>query len=173
MFSFLKINTESESGDRSSKLKLILILGGALLGIFLLLFGSGAFHTKGNTTEIGTDTANHEQILIDYQSYLESKVKSICESVNGVGNVTVIVTLDSGFESVYAIEMNDGNEQYVVLGSGSSASALLLTESPPAVRGIGVVCTGGNNATVRRELTALLSAVFHITSNRIYITESG
>ena len=173
MFPFFKTNTEPESGDRSSKLKLILILGGALLGIFLLLFGSGAFHTKQNTTETDANDSNHEQALLDYQSYLEGKVKSICESVNGVGNVTAIVTLDSGFESIYAIETSDGNEQYVVLGSGSSASALLLTESPPAVRGIGVVCTGGNSATVRRELTSLLSAAFHISSNRIYITGSG
>lgn len=172
MFSFLKVNTENESGDRSSKLKLILILGGALLGIFLLLFGSGAFHTKEEPNEEGANDLSHEQTLLDYQTYLEGKVKSICESVNGVGNVTAIVTLDSGFESVYAIEMNDGNEQYVVIGSGSSASALFLTESPPAVRGIGVVCTGGNSATVRRELTSLLSAAFHISSNRIYITAS-
>ena len=173
MFSFLKVSTENESSDRSSRLKMILIIGGALLGIFLLLFGSGTFHTQDEPSDVDSNDSNHEQSLLDYQAYLEGRVKSICESVSGVGNVTAIVTLDSGFESVYAIETEEGNEQYVVIGSGSSASALLLTESPPAIRGIGVVCTGGNSATVRRELTSLLSAAFDIASNRIYITGSS
>lgn len=173
MFAFLKTNPEAEPSDRSAKLKMILIVGGALLGIFLLLFGSGAFHTQSETkTEESTDPTSEEELIL-YQTYLEERVKAICESVNGVGNVTAIVSLDSGFESVYAIEDVDGNTQYVVLGSGSSASALFLTESPPAVRGIGVVCTGGNNATVRRELTSLLAAAFHISSNRIYVTGSS
>lgn len=170
MFSFLKSNSDSEGGERSNKLRLILIVGGALLGVFLLLFGSGVFHTETEEMTEETASASSEDELLRYQSYLEERVKALCETVKGVGNVTAIVSLESGFEAIYATEENDGNEQYVVLGSGASAQALFLTHTAPTVSGIGIVCTGGDNASVRQELTSLLSATFHISSNRIYIT---
>ena len=44
---------------------------------------------------------------------------------------------------------------------------------PSEIAGIGIVCSGGANDNVRRELISLLSATFHISSNRIYITEAG
>ena len=89
------------------------------------------------------------------------------------GNVTVVVTLSGSFESVYATEWPDGNEEYVILGSGSSAAPIYLSRSAPEIAGIGIVCSGGANDNVKRELIALLSATFHISSNRIYITEAG
>ena len=108
-----------------------------------------------------------------YQDYLEKRIKTLCESVSGVRNVTVVVTLSGSFESVYATEWPDGNEEYVILGSGSSASPIYLSRSAPEIAGIGIVCSGGANDNVRRELISLLSATFHISSNRIYITEAG
>lgn len=170
MVSFFKGNTEEVSGERTNKLRLLLIVGGALLGVFLLLFGSGAFHSEEEApVDKGTYSTSEDEVLI-YQAHLEKRVKELCETVRGVGSVTVIVSLESGFEAIYATEENDGNEQYVILGSGASAQALFLSKASPSVNGIGIVCTGGDNPTVRRELTSLLSATFHISSNRIYIT---
>ena len=73
---------------------------------------------------------------------------------------------------MYATELINGNEEYVIVGSGSSSSALLLCRREPEIAGIGVVCCGGGNADVRRELLSLLSATLHVSGNRIYITEA-
>ena len=64
-------------------------------------------------------------------------------------------------------------EEYVILGSGSSASPIYLSRTAPEIAGIGIVCSGGANDNVKRELISLLSATFHISSNRIYITEGS
>ena len=167
MFDFLKKGTATEKG----RLRLYLLLGCGLLGILLILFGSGGQKAVESAKETPYSTSTDE--LVIYQDYLEERIKTLCESVNGVRNVTVVVTLSGSFESVYATEWLDGNEEYVILGSGSSASPIYLSRSAPEIAGIGIVCAGGSNDNVRRELISLLSATFHISSNRIYITEAG
>lgn len=167
MFDFLKKGSTLEKG----KLRLYLLLGCGVLGVLLILFGSGGKKAEQAAQEKTYSTATDE--LVIYQDYLETRIKKLCESVSGVRNVTVVVTLSGSFESVYATEWPDGNEEYVILGSGSSASPIYLSRSAPEIAGIGIVCSGGANDNIRRELISLLSATFHISSNRIYITEAG
>jgi hypothetical protein len=162
---------KSENGEeeKSGNIKRWLILAGAALGIALLLWG-------GNVTQEGTQTESAvydpaEDELVLYQKYLEEQVRELCESVTGVSGVTAVVTLSGGFESVYATEISGDDEQYVIVGSGSSASALFLSRSAPTIAGIGIVCKGGSDATLRQELIRLLSATYHVSTNRIYITE--
>ena len=167
MFGFL----QKENGTQSGRAKLWLLLICGAVGILLLLLGSGS---KQQTVTEGTPPySTKTDELVIYQDYLETRIKKLCESVSGVRNVTVVVTLSGSFESVYATEWPDGNEEYVILGSGSSASPIYLSRSAPEIAGIGIVCSGGANDTIRRELISLLSATFHISSNRIYITEAG
>ena len=167
MFDFLKKGNLKENG----RLRLYLLLGCGVLGVLLILFGSGEKKAPSSPTDSPYSTSTDE--LVIYQDYLEARIKKLCESVSGVKNVTVVVTLSGSFESVYATEWPDGNEEYVILGSGSSASPIYLSRSAPEIAGIGIVCSGGANDNVRRELISLLSATFHISSNRIYITEAG
>ncbi len=166
----------SKEGDDSSthgKTPLLLLAGVALIGILLILFGGqlGKDEKKEDSTE-APDTKTAQEELESYQSYIEARVKSLCESVKGVENVTVAVTLSGNFEEIYAKELSDGNETYVVLGSGSNASALYISRKAPEITGIGVVCRGGGNDNVRQELLSLLSAAFKVPANRIYITEA-
>ena len=167
MFDFLK----KGNALQNRRLRLYLLLGCGVLGILLILFGSSGKKAEKTAEETPYSTSTDE--LVIYQDYLESRIKNLCESVSGVRNVTVVVTLSGSFESVYATEWPDGNEEYVILGSGSSASPIYLSRSAPEIAGIGIVCSGGANDNVRRELISLLSATFHISSNRIYITEAG
>ncbi len=168
MFDFLK----KKAGDPKAKNgKLLLLVLGAAVGILLLLFGGG---TEKATEAVTTDPyrIGKDEIVI-YQNYLEKEIKSLCESVRGVENVTVVVTLSGSFESVYATEWKGGDEEYVIIGSGSSAEALFLTRAAPKIEGIGIVCRGGSSDSVRNELIPLLAATYHVSSHRIYITEAG
>ena len=167
MFEFLKKGNSKENG----RLRLYLLLGCGVLGILLILFGSST-KTPQNSDENSPYSTSTDELVI-YQDYLEARIKTLCESVSGVRNATVVVTLSGSFESVYATEWPDGQEEYVILGSGSSASPIYLSRSAPEIAGIGIVCSGGANDNVRRELISLLSATFHISSNRIYIKEAG
>lgn len=149
-----------------------LIVIGALCGVLLLVFGSG-LGSRSDRNAAPADTAGAEEELAAYRTSLAADIRALCESVEGVSDVTVALTLSGGFRDVYATEAaRDGGEQYVIVGSGGNASALLLSRSAPEVSGIGIVCRGGISPGIRQELTALLSAAYHVPSNRIYITEA-
>ena len=116
MFDLLKkSNGEREGSTR----KPWIVLLGAVLGILLLLFGSGVGKAQSNTNTPQIP-ATQQNEMTDYQQYLEERVVSICSSVAGVGKVSAIVTLAGGFEAVYATELQKECEDYVILGNGSN-----------------------------------------------------
>ena len=159
------------SMKKSGKLAVAILLLAA--GALLLLFGNrGGKDTTPAMPDGPTEEAARS--VEEYRAELESRMEVICSRVAGVGQVEVVVTLDGGFSYVYATDKKttSGGEtvSYVTVGSGDKESLVYLTERPPAIVGIGVVCTGGMDATVRREVTALLSAAFGVGSNKIYVT---
>ncbi len=137
----------------------------AAIGLIFLLWGSFGF--GDNEAESTPD-----EIEV-YCKYLEEQAVRLCESVDGVSGVTVALTLEGGFEQVYAADkkISSGGQsiEYVKVGSELCA----VSVSTPNVAGIGVTCRGGDNDLVRAELTALLSAAFGVKANKIYITEAG
>ncbi len=167
MFSFFK---NDKNHDDKKKTYLWLMILGAIAGIALLFLGNREATATPQDQAAVYELSDDE--LIIYQTHIEQRVKSLCSSVNGVGNVTAIVTLEGGFSSEYAVEYKNGNEEYVIVGSGSSQTGLFLSRAAPRIAGIGVVCHGATNASVQKELTALLSAAFNVPSNRIYITQA-
>lgn len=151
---------------------------GAVVGVGLILIGNG----KGTEHQKqSAQTTSSSDPLYEYVAWTEQKIVSLCSSVRGVSEVRVAVSFAGDFSYVYATDSDtqekDGaserQEQYVTVGSGSSEQTVLLTRTPPAVSGIGIVCRGGGDAGVRQELTALLSAAFGIGSNKIYIAEAN
>ena len=161
-----------ESGDSKSdgrKPMRWLWIVAAVGAILLLLGGMELSQERAEEPEQVYSPEKDELVL--YQQYLEARIQSLCESVSGVGEVTAAVTLSGGFTSEYATEWVDGNEEYVILGNGSSASALFLTRKAPDIAGIGIVCHKKGSDSVRAELISLVSAAFHVPTNRIYVTQ--
>ena len=155
--------------EKKSRASIYAILGAAV-GLLLLLWGSFGGVSEATPS---SDTAEIEA----YCAYLEAQAVKLCESVKGVSNVTVTITLDGGFEQIYATDKSvSGNTQsfeHVKLGSGSGAQLCAVSVSAPRVAGIGVTCRGGGSDRVRAELTELLCAAFGVGANKIYIAEAG
>ena len=149
-----------------SKGRLWLLVGGAVLGLALLLISSGIGNTdKGES--ISEEQANDAAQMAAYQTALEEQLRSLCDAVTGVDKVEVMVTLSEGYRTVYA---TDENGKPVSTGSGSAQHALAETVKPPAVAGVGVVCRGGNDPRVQKELVELISTALGIPTNRVSVT---
>ena len=67
---------------------------------------------------------------------------------------------------------NDEKGDLITVGSGSSKTAVKVTEKPPTIGGIGIVCRGGGDPIIQNRLISLLSATFGVSSTKIYITEA-
>ncbi len=154
--------------------KLAIAVVGVLLGVLLMFIGNRVGKNHADPLPTAPETSAVTRSAEEYRADLEARMESICAQVAGVGAVDVVVTLEGGYEYVYATDkrVTAGGEtqSYITVGSGDGKSLVYITERAPAITGIGVVCTGGMDAGVRREVTSLLSAAFGVGSNKIYVT---
>ncbi len=161
---------------KSGKLWVALI--GIAVGILLLLFGGRlADGEGGDVTPPVSEAETTKLTMEEYRQAIERRIATVCTHVNGVGTVTAVVTLEGGYEYVYASDIktttSGSSTQYIIIGSGSDEQLVYLTQRVPTITGIGVVCEGGNEPTVRREIIGLLSATFGVGSHKIYVTGGG
>ncbi len=124
----------------------------------------------------------------EYQQSLEDSVRSLVREITGDRHSTVVVTLDSGERYVYAdsasasLSENANNGSTVQTNSSSTHSyitvrnesggeaALPVTVYMPQIRGVAIVCDGGNDPAVSEQVTNAVTAALHITNSRVYIT---
>ena len=157
--------------NRKNKLFLPIML--AIIGIALLLVGN---IMSKNDTENSDEQNSCDLSSLDaseFASETERRVEEICASVNGVGSVHAVVTLGGGYRAIYAVDSQASNSSYknqtVLTGNGASEKPLLIGYQNPEIVGIGVVCSGGDNAQVRADIVSLISAAFNISTNKIYV----
>ena len=97
-----------------------------------------------------------------------------------------MVTVETGEENVFAKEVKSDEEtnenrassnyeyEYVVIKSGSSAeNGMLLKVIEPEIRGVAIVCDGGENAKVRENIINTVSAVLDIKTNKISVCKKN
>jgi len=137
-----------------SKLAVILL---AAVGTFLLLFSGfgGKEVPEKNYTDVSF-----------YTEYLEERITRLCTSVEGIEEASVFLTMDCSSEYIYS---EDGASDFLILSGSDGEEAVLLQEIYPRVRGVAVVCTGGDLPRIRETLTELLSAALDLPSHRIRI----
>ena len=81
---------------------------------------------------------------------LEKELSQLIGSLEGVGNVTVSLSLESGNEYVW----ENGKNTVVLAGR---------------VRGVAVVCTGGNDPSVRERVIGLVCALFDLPMRAVSV----
>ena len=166
---------KNENNNKKSSGKIILLIFGIALGVFLLIYGSYA-EKKNDRVQTGASENSSEMDADAYAREAEERIAELCGSVRGVSNVHVSVTLSGGYNAVYAQNSQSGSSGYknefVLTGNGSSEKALLIGYSVPQISGVGIVCTGGGEAEIRREIIALVGAAFGVSTNKIYVTEA-
>lgn len=169
-----KLNQIKSLIFKDKKVLLLVVL--SLIGIlFLLITEFSAANDKENQ-EVKTVSTD------EYAEKMESKLEEIISSVDGAGETVVMVTLDSGEENIYAKEIKSDEDskgddksnkyeyEYVVVKNGSSTeSGMLLKVIEPGVRGVAIVCDGGDNASVRENIINTVSAVLDIKTNKISV----
>ena len=119
---------------------------------------------------------SNENIYIN--NSLEEQTEKLISQIKGAGKVSVMLTYESSEESIWATDYDrkskadgesDENEKHIIIDGEDGETGLAVKVIYPKVRGVAVVCSGGDDPTVRSEIKALLSALFDIGSNRISI----
>lgn len=160
---------------------------GALMAVglcgILLIFVSSLFTgrpAKGNNSSESSGITAEE-----YREVLEKGVRQIVSDITGDRSPTVMVTLESGMRYSYAdatevtssdstgstdtASRSETRSYTTVRTSDGGEQALLITEQMPKIRGVAVICLGGDDEAVAEKIRGAVTAAFDITTKRVYI----
>lgn len=126
---------------------------------------------SGNTQKAAASTAQTATVS-QYQTQLEQQLEELISQLQGAGRTTVMVTLTTGEETIYAVDTQTGDlqqqETHVLLQDGS---ALAETTYLPQVCGVAVLCEGGGDVRVAARITELLHSLLDLPANRICVEQ--
>ncbi|MEG0769208.1 MAG: stage III sporulation protein AG [Ruthenibacterium sp.] len=159
------------------------------LGGILLIFLSDALlkPEKAQRAEAGVPIQAQAEAN-EYVQNLERRLTDMIASVQGAGKATVMITLDTSGETVYARNEKSNTEtqsgeagvqnrkssfesDYPIIDTGSSDAPIVEARLLPEIKGVAVVCEGGDDITVISRVTELVSVVLGLSTNRICVTK--
>ena len=143
-----------------------------------------------DTVDVGTQavTAGSTE---EYAVYLEEKLKKMLESIRGVGEVEVMITLESSEERIVEKDMtaersqteeqdsaggtrtvSSSNTGYqTVYQEGSQGSPFVVKTLTPKVEGVLVVAEGAGKGNMTGEITQIAQALFGVEAHKVKVLE--
>ena len=175
----------------------------ALLGILLMVIAIPVKKTEtqkdqtaapeNKSTASGTQETEEEDNTGGYAGELEERLESLLASMEGVGNVKVMVTLDSSREQVVekdipstmdtTKETDSTGGSRDVINSRQEETTVYVTDSAgnktpyvskrrePAIESVTVVAQGGENAVIQKNITEVIQALFGIEAHKIKVVK--
>ena len=162
----------------SKNKKNIVLLVCAVLALLLLVVSE---FTNNESAEKNEKTSTY----VSSASYIEEqeeKLKELLETIDGAGQVEVMITLESCYENVYLKDKNlktesgngdfkeESDETYIMAKTSSNTQeGVIIKVYEPVVKGVAVVATGGDSEKVKMAIIETVSAVFNIDSTNISV----
>lgn len=126
--------------------KAIIILG--IVGI-VLIFISTLIDNNNNVTN-----NNEISSTKSYCEKLQTELEGIISCIDGVGRTKILLTIDTSSEIVYQDKSENQTKQL-----------------EPKIRGVIVVCDGGDNPTVVQNVINALRSVLDISASKISVSK--
>lgn len=174
----MKLKALSDKIKQDKKILIPALLGA--LGLVMLLISSSFSAESSEKKEIDEQTpvSGVTVSVSDVEQALENKLEAMIGGVKGAGSAKVMVTLLSSGEYVYAENTKDeksdnkqslDSEIVIYEASDGSDSGLVISVKSPEILGVAVICDGGGSAVVRSEIKSMVTSLFGITSDRVYV----
>lgn len=172
----LRRAADSIKSNRRLALTMLLFVFG-----LLALLISAIQPDKGQAQETNTTTLFSSE---SYAQSIEKRLTALLSVMEGVGNVRVMVTVESGSENYYLSDKNSGQasdtggrssadlqEDHVIVRSGNEERGILVKVAEPEIRGVAVVCSGGSDPAVQARVVDAVTALLDLSSARVSVSE--
>lgn len=169
-----------------SKSGFLIVVG--LIGLVLILISSLDFNNKEPSGEPLKETALNADTDSSYTQTLETKLEAVISDMLGGSEVTVMITLESGTEYIYADEIktnadvtkdqsamktqeSDSNHKtyIIVKDSQGNEKPLIVTEKMPVIRGVVIVCESGQTSSVAAAVRLAVKSALNVDDSKICI----
>lgn len=173
------------------KITIVVMIGILLLVISLPVSSGQQEQTDGGTSDTSAQqTGNISENAEGYEEYLEDKLEKALKKVEGVGEVSVVITLKNTSEKIIAADSeydenvitetdSAGGVRSTTEKSGSStniyydtqegSSPYITQENMPEVEGIIIVAKGGGDGTVCANITSAVEALLGVPTHKIKV----
>ena len=162
---------ENITRSNKDKRKILFFVLLAIVGVAVILIAN---KSAGEQTTDKSELADLDPA--QYARYVEERVEELCNKIDGVSSTYAVVTLKGGYTAIYASDVQNGTSnsknQTVIIGSGSQEKGLLIGYQNPEISGIGIVCSGGDDYNIRKNIISVVSSAFDLSSNKIFVAGS-
>lgn len=153
-----------------------------LLGVLLLIVAipSGTLQKSDSSDEgqekesesVGEgDSGSQEEA--DYVKNMEGELEDILESMQGVGEVKVMITLKDEGESILdkdvSLEEKVKKENTVIYNKGNDTHPYVTKENVPQIEGVLIVAEGGGNVETVTKISDSVVALFPVEVHKVKV----
>ena len=105
-------------------------------------------------------------------------LEEVLKSIQGAGNVKVLLSVANGEETIYEKDIDSSNsdgsssnrdETVLITDAQRAESGLIRQVNPPVYLGAIVVCEGADNATVKLSITQAVSKITGLSTDHICV----
>lgn len=151
---------------------LILVLAGLLLAVVAIPVDDRG--KKGEQEVRQPEKEASSDVPEDYESRMEKKLEELLGSVEGMGEVRVMLTFEGSgerkVEKDVSLTAESQQEETVYEEYGSSErSPYVTSQTNPRVEGVLVIAQGGGSSSIQQEIIEAAQALFGIDAHKIKI----
>ncbi len=142
-------------------------------------------------TNVLDETDGKSNLRIEYAAYLEDALEQFLSTVDGVGKVKVMITLEDGGETLVEKDLATARKGTTQVDAGGSQNTTDITQEEstvyteekdgdapfirqikyPRVAGVVVSAQGGGDAATAQKITKAIQALFGIEAHKIIIVK--
>lgn len=130
---------------KDGKIRNAIVICG-IIGIALIFFSS-FIGSSDSSDNINSD-------VLQYKEQMQSAVQNMLSQIEGVGEVSVLLTIENSVEGVY-LENNSTKTK----------------EIEPKIRGVVVACSGGDDPVVIQRVTQAVTKALNISTAKVFVTK--
>ena len=142
---------------------------------------NGSSEESGSDVETGLPgTASRQDTNRLYELRLEQRIRDVLKKVDGVGEVEKVLRVDKERSRASTSETDSSGgtrqqadeslrESTVLAGSSGSGEPVVEKELAPEISGIVISAQGGGNASVQKEISEAMQALFGLPAHKIKV----
>lgn len=165
--------------------KIIIIIG--MTGILLIVSPNIFNQDKKNI--------KNNNVCEEKRVQLEQNLEKIISNIHGAGKAKILITFENSPEIIYATEekinklasedksngeitrkkeTDDCEKKFMTIkDSNGSEKAVILTEIEPKIKGVIIICPGGDDVLVKKRIVDAVTTVLNINSTHVCVTKSN
>ena len=153
--------------------KNVLIVSLGFIGIFLIFISEIVPEREKEIIKTPSDFPS------GFELELEKRLEEAVCQISGAGKTDITITLDSSKEYFYAKNSSENiddsetekESELVILEGAEGEEPIVLKTDEAKIRGVLVVCEGGNDPLVCEKILEAICALLDISSNKVSVAK--